>query len=252
VVGYLDSLHCRRLLRSRTRLRSSSARALPLSSCGCLPGPSDRWTRDFSARLILPSATRLHPSDLRYNVPNRTSSPLPMHAAIRLPVKSLADYLEMHVSQGPRDRFLFLYQDLSLKGTCYPSYSIDSENLLTTAIMHFPILLLAIASLCSVAAASPLQGRQEAPGNSSTADLIAQCAPYPFLIHQFTTFSGSDTAPPQISFFFTNENGVDVNGGVGGDPVFCSVTLPKYSDIMSNYAVWSCQVRYSSVGASSP
>jgi hypothetical protein len=111
--------------------------------------------------------------------------------------------------------------------------------------MHFPVLLLAIVSLCSIAATSPLQGRQVAPGNSSIADLIAQCAPYSFDIHQFTTFSGSDTAPPQISFFFTNENDVDVNGAAGNTAVFCSVTLPMYENIMSDYTVWSCQVRFS-------
>jgi hypothetical protein len=110
--------------------------------------------------------------------------------------------------------------------------------------MHFPTLLLAITSVCSIAVASPIQGRQEAAGNSSIAHLIAQCAPYPFIIHQFTTFSGSDTASPEISFFFTNDNGADVTGGVVGAPVFCSVTLPKYSNVMSDYAVWSCEVRF--------
>jgi hypothetical protein len=110
--------------------------------------------------------------------------------------------------------------------------------------MHLPVLFVAIISLCSTATASPVQGRQVAPGNSSTANLIAQCAPYSFIIHQFTTFSGSDTAPPQISFFFTNENGVDVNGGLSSASIFCSVTLPKNSDVMSDYQVWSCQVRF--------
>jgi hypothetical protein len=109
--------------------------------------------------------------------------------------------------------------------------------------MHFPVSLLAIVSLCSIAVAGPLKGRQEVTGNSSTANLIAQCAPSPFAIHQFTTFSGSDTASPEISFFFTNDNGVDVTGEVVGAPVFCSVTLPADSNIMSDYAVWSCEVR---------
>jgi hypothetical protein len=111
-------------------------------------------------------------------------------------------------------------------------------------IMHFQILSLATVSLCSIAVASPLKDRQVAPGNSSTDELIAQCAPSPFLIQQFTTFSGSDVSPPQISFFFTNENGLDADGVADGpnSPVLCSVTLPMYSDVMSDYAVWSCEV----------
>ena len=109
--------------------------------------------------------------------------------------------------------------------------------------MHFAILFLASISLYTIAAANPLQSRQPAPGNSSINDLIAQCAPDPFVIRQFTTFSGSDTSPPQISFFFANENGVDIGEGVSSASIFCSVTLPMYSDIMSDYAVWSCEVR---------
>jgi len=111
--------------------------------------------------------------------------------------------------------------------------------------MHFRILSLATVSLCSIAVASPLKDRQVAAGNSGINELIAQCAPYPFLIQQFTTFSGSDVSPPQISFFFTNENGLDADGAAGGPntPILCSVTLPMYSDVMSDYAVWSCEVR---------
>jgi hypothetical protein len=111
--------------------------------------------------------------------------------------------------------------------------------------MHFLVSLLAlVVSLCNTAVASLLGGRQEAAGNSNTADLIAQCAPYPFTIHQFTTFSGSETASPEISFFFTNGNGIDVTEGVASPPVFCSVTLPNDADVMNDYAVWSCEVRF--------
>ena len=110
--------------------------------------------------------------------------------------------------------------------------------------MHFRILSFATISLSSIAIASPLKDRQVAPGNSSINELVAQCAPYPFLIQQFTTFSGSDVSPPQISFFFTNENGLDADRAAGGQnaPILCSVTLPMYSDVMSDYAVWSCEV----------
>jgi len=117
--------------------------------------------------------------------------------------------------------------------------------------MHFPVLFLASVFLQSIAAAGPVRGRQLAPGNSTLDDLIAQCAPYPFLIQQFTTFSGSDTSPPQISFFFTNENGVDVDGTESGPgaPFFCSVTLPMYSKVMSDFAVWSCEARRFQIGS---
>jgi hypothetical protein len=110
--------------------------------------------------------------------------------------------------------------------------------------MHFRILSFATVYLSTIGIASPLKGRQVPPGNSSTNELIAQCAPYPFLIQQFTTFSGSDVSPPQISFFFANENGLDADGAAGGQnaPILCSVTLPMYSDVMSDYAVWSCEV----------
>jgi hypothetical protein len=110
--------------------------------------------------------------------------------------------------------------------------------------MHFRILSLVTVSLSSITIASPLTDRQVAPGNSSINELIAKCAPYPFLIQQFTTFSGSDVSPPQISFFFTNENGLDADRAAGGQnaPILCSVTLPMYSDVMSDYAVWSCEV----------
>lgn len=119
------------------------------------------------------------------------------------------------------------------------------RNLQIITIMHSRILSLATVSLCSIAIASPLKDGQVAAGNSSTNELIAQCAPYPFLIQQFTTFSGSDVSPPQISFFFANENGLDANGAGGEQkaPFLCSVTLPMHSDVMSDYAVWSCEVR---------
>jgi hypothetical protein len=165
--------------------------------------------------------------------------------AIRLPVGFLSDYFKMPLSSAPRGCFV-LYLSLPLGRPYCPSFISKSGNSSPTAIMHLRVLFVAIVSLCSTVAASPVQGRKVASGNSSIADLIAQCAPYSFIIHQFTTFSGSDTAPPQISFFFTNENGVDVNGGVGSASIFCSVTLPKYSDVMSDYQVWSCQVRFSS------
>ena len=111
--------------------------------------------------------------------------------------------------------------------------------------MHFLVSLLAlVVSLGNAAVPSLLGGRQEAAGNANTADLIAQCAPYPFTIHQFTTLSGSDIASPEISFFFTNDNGIDVTKGVVGPPVFCSVTLPNNADVMDDDAVWSCEVRF--------
>ena|SRR2546423_4412077 len=108
--------------------------------------------------------------------------------------------------------------------------------------MYVPRLFLSVSSLFSIAIASQFRGRQVGPGNSSTNDLIAQCAPEPFLVRQFTTFNGSDTSAPQISFFFENGNGVDINKGESGATIFCSVTLPMFSDIMSDYAVWSCEV----------
>jgi hypothetical protein len=120
----------------------------------------------------------------------------------------------------------------------------STQNLQIITIMHFQILSFATVSLYSIVTASPLKDRQVAPGNSSTNELIAQCAPYPFLIQQFTTFSGSDVSPPQISFFLANENGLDANAAAGEQkaPFLCSVTLPMYSDVMSDYAVWSCEV----------
>lgn len=111
--------------------------------------------------------------------------------------------------------------------------------------MHCRTLLPPCVFLCSIAVASPLQARQVATGNPNIINLISQCAPSPFLIRQFTTFSGTDNSQPQISFFFTNENGADADGAITGPgaPFYCSVTLPMDSDIMSDNKVWSCQVR---------
>ena len=176
---------------------------------------------------------------------SRNSFAFPMCTAIHLPVGFPSGYIQISVSPpDPRGLLDFLYQCRLLGGSCYSSI-IQPENPWTIAIMHFPVLFFAAFSICSIATAHLHQGRQVASTNSSTDNLIAQCAPNPFTVHQFTTFSGSDTAPPQISFFFTNENGVDVNEGAAGDTIFCSVTLPNDDSVMSDDAVWSCQVGFS-------
>jgi hypothetical protein len=91
------------------------------------------------------------------------------------------------------------------------------------------VLLPLLLILTTLASASPLSRRQTTSLN------LTSCAPNPLLISQFSTFSGSATQNPHITFFLTNPN-----AGAPGK-MLCTATLGPGQGNFSGSDFYSCE-----------
>jgi hypothetical protein len=91
------------------------------------------------------------------------------------------------------------------------------------------ILLPLLLILTNLTSASPLSRGQTASLN------LTACAPDPLLISQFSTFSGSATQYPHITFFLTNPN-----AGAPGK-MLCTAALKQGQGNFNGSNFYSCE-----------
>jgi hypothetical protein len=91
------------------------------------------------------------------------------------------------------------------------------------------VLLPLLLILTTLTSASPFSRGQTASLN------LTACAPTPLLISQFSTFSGSATQYPHITFFLTNPN-----AGAPGK-MLCTATLDPGQGNFNESTFYSCE-----------
>jgi Alternaria alternata allergen 1 len=91
------------------------------------------------------------------------------------------------------------------------------------------VLLPLLLILTTLTSAFPLSRGQTASLN------LTSCAPIPLLISQFSTFSGSATQYPHITFFLTNEN-----AGAPGK-MLCTAALDPGQGNFNGSNFYSCE-----------